>query len=425
MLLLIFVISLFFFLALNIPVGFSLALTSVVLLVSLGNFSFIVIPQNFIMGTDNFPLMAIPFFILAGELMNEGGLSLGIVDFAKSLLGHVRGGLGYVSVVASMIFAGVSGSAVADTSAIGSVLLPIMDKEGYQKDKSTALICAAGCIGPIIPPSIPMVLFGVVGGVSIVKMFLGGFIPGVITGFALMITWYFMIRKENLTKLKRATVKEILIATKNAIPSLMLPIIILGGILSGIFTPTEAAVVAAVYAFVISAFVFKKLTFRSTRDIFIRSARATAVVMFVCAAATAIGYIVTVARIPQMLGDLIAAMTTNRNVVLLLIDLLLLVVGCFMDLTPALLILGPILLPVALKFGIDPVFFGVLVVYTLCIGLITPPVGTVLYVGCGISKISLMALVRRIWPLVITYILVMFLITYVPETVMYIPNKFG
>lgn len=424
MLLLVFIVCLFLFLAINIPVGFALALTSLVLLLSMGNDNFVIIAQNLISGTDNFPLMAIPFFILAGELMNEGGLSLGIVRFVKSLLGHIRGGLGYVSVVASMLFAGVSGSAVADTSAIGSVLLPVMDKEGYKKDKSTALICAAGCVGPIIPPSIPMVLFGVVGGVSIVKLFLGGIIPGILTGLALIVTWYFMVRKDSLPKFKRATVKEMLSATKEAIPSLVLPVIILGGILSGIFTPTEAAVVAAVYAFIIVAVVYRNLSFAKIRDIFVKSARATAVVMFVCAAATAIGYIITIARIPQMLGDIITAVTSSKLVVLLLINVLLLVVGCIMDLTPALLILGPILLPVAVKFGIDPIFFGVIMVFALCIGLITPPVGTVLYVGCGISKISLMDLVKKIWPLVVTYIIVLFVITYVPQLVTFIPNAF-
>lgn len=387
--------SLFVFLALNIPVGFPLALTSIVLLVSMDNYGFVVIAQNMITGTDNFPLMAIPFFILAGELMNKGGLSLSLVRFVKSLLGHVRGGLGYVSVVAAILFAGVSGSAVADTSAVGSVLLPIMEKEGYKKDKSTALICAAGCIGPIIPPSIPMILFGVVGGVSIVKMFLGGFIPGVITGIILMITWHFMIRKDNLPSFKRASFKEILPATREAAPSLMLPVIIMGGILSGVFTPTEAAVVAVVYAFFIAVVIRRSLSLVQIKDVFVKSARATSVVMFVCAAATAIGYIITIARIPQMLGDLIGALTTSRHMVLLFINILLLIVGCFMDLTPALLILGPILLPVAVKFGIDPVFFGVIFVYALCIGLITPPVGTVLYVGCGISKISLLDLVKQ------------------------------
>lgn len=422
--LIIFVLSLIAFVAINIPIGFSLALTSLVLMLYMGNFDFIIIPQNFLRGADNFALMAIPFFILAGEFMNEGGLSLGIIRFVKSLLGHIKGGLGYVAIVASMIFAGVSGAAVADTSAIGSVLLPLMEKEGYKKDKSTALVCAAGCVGPIIPPSIPMVVFGVVGGVSITRMFLGGIMPGFITVLLLIVAWFLLTRKEKFQTYEKATFKEILISTKDAAASLMLPVIILGGILSGIFTPTEAAVVAAVYAFIISVIVYRKLSFRQIRDIFVRAARSTSVVMLVVAAATAIAYIITVAQIPKILGDILLSTSSNKYVILVVIDLIILAVGCFMDVSPSILILGPILLPIVKQLGVDPVFFGVIVVYGLCIGLITPPVGNVLYVGCGISKISVVDLVKKIWPLVIVYIITLFIITLIPGLVMFIPDMF-
>lgn len=420
--LLVFIISLILFLAIGIPVGFSLALTSVTMLLFMNNTNFIVISQNLLSGTDNFALMAIPFFILAGELMNEGGLSLGIIKFVKSLLGHVKGGLGYVAVVASMIFAGVSGAAVADTSAVGSVILPLMEKEGYKKDKSIALICAAGTVGPIIPPSIPMVVFGVVGGVSVTRMFLGGIIPGIIVGVLLMVAWYLMTRKENLPTSRKATFKEILLSTKDALPSLMLPIIILGGILTGIFTPTEAGVIAAVYAFVITVFVYKRLDYKQIRNIFVKAARSTSVVMFVVAAATAIAYVVTVAQVPKLLGDILMSATSNKYAILFMINILVLMVGCVMDVSPAILILGPILLPITTKLGIDPVFFGVIFVFGLCIGLLTPPVGNVLFVGCGLSKLTLGQIVRKIWPLVIVYIIVLFLITYVPSLVMFIPN---
>jgi tripartite ATP-independent transporter DctM subunit len=368
--------------------------------------------------------MAIPFFILAGEFMNEGGLSLGIVKFVKSLLGHVKGGLGYVAIVASMIFAGVSGAAVADTSAIGSVLLPLMEQEGYRKDKSTALVCAAGCVGPIIPPSIPMVVFGVMGGVSITRMFLGGIVPGLITVILLIFAWFLLTRKEKLLTYERATLKEILLSTKDAAASLMLPVIILGGILSGIFTPTEAAVIAAVYAFIISVFVYRKLNFKQIRDIFVRSARSTSVVMLVVAAATAIAYIITIAQIPKLLGDLLLSTSSNKYVILILINFIILIVGCFMDVSPSILILGPILLPLVKQLGVDPVFFGVIMVYGLCIGLITPPVGNVLYVGCGITKISIVDLIKQIWPLVLVYIIVLFIITLIPPLVMFIPDMF-
>ena len=419
---LVFLISLAFFLVLSIPIGFSLGLTSLSMMLYLERTDFMIIPQNILKGTDNFALMAIPFFILAGEIMNEGGLSLGIVRFVKSLLGHIKGGLGYVAIVASMIFAGISGAAVADTSAIGSVLLPVMKKEGYEVRKSTAIVCAAGTIGPIIPPSIPMVVFGVVGNVSITRMFLGGIIPGIITGLLLFISWYVVIRKEKLPTFKRAPVKEVFLSLKDAIPSLMLPIIILGGILSGVFTPTEAGVVAAVYALVISMFVYRRISFRQMRVIFIKAARSTSVVMLVVAAATAAAYVITIAQVPQLLGELLASATSNKYVILLIINLLILAVGCVMDVSPAIMILGPILLPITTKMGIDPVFFGVIMVYGLCIGLLTPPVGNVLYVGCGLSKIDFVELVKHVMPHVIIYIIVLFIITYVPALVMWIPN---
>ena len=421
--LILFVVCLCLFVLGNIPIGFALVLTSVVLLLYTGN-SLLVLPQNLLSGVDNFPLMAIPFFILAGELMNEGGLSLAIVRFVKALMGHIKGGLGYVAVVASMLFAGVSGSAIADTSAIGSVLLPLMEQEKYDKDRSTALICSAGCVGPIIPPSIPMVLFGVIGGVSITKMFLGGIVPGVITGVFLMFAWYFMTRRRNLPVSAKASLWEVVVSAKDASVSLMLPVIMMGGMLSGVFTPTEAAVVAVVYAFVVTVLIYRRLTFGQIRKIFLKSARASAVVMFICGAANALAYLITVARIPQMLGDYLTSVSANRFVIMLIINGIILIVGCFMDVAPALLILGPILLTVVQKMGFDPIYFGVILVYGLCLGLITPPVGTVLYVGCGISGIGLMDLLKRIYPLVFVYILVLLLITLFPQLIMFIPNHY-
>jgi tripartite ATP-independent transporter DctM subunit len=417
-----FLLSLAFFLVLSIPVAFALGLSSVTMLIFLGETDFFIVPQNILKGADNFSLMAIPFFILAGELMNEGGLSLGIVRFVQTLLGHIKGGLGYVAIVASMIFAGISGAAVADTSAIGSVLLPIMKKEGYDVNKSTAIVCAAGTIGPIIPPSIPMVVFGVVGGVSITKMFLGGIIPGIITGLLLFISWRVVTAKDEFVTYERASRQEIRAAFIEAIPSLTLPIIILGGILSGIFTPTEAGVVAAVYALVLAMFVYRRINFGQMRHIFIRSAISTSVVMLVVATATAVAYVVTIAQVPKQLGDLVMSATQNKYVILLIINLLVLAVGCVMDVSPSIMILGPILLPITAKLGIDPVFFGVVLVYGLCIGLLTPPVGNVLYVGCGLSKIDFVVLVRHVAPHLIIYVVVLFLITYVPELIMFIPN---
>ena len=421
-----FLSSLFSFIFLNIPIAFSLILTTIVLMFYSNELSSANIASSIYRGIDNFPLMAIPFFMLAGEIMNVGGMSRRIVNFANALVGHVTGGLGYVAVMASMLFAGVSGSAVADTSAIGSILLPIMKKEGYDTPKSTALISAAGCIGPIIPPSIPMIIFGVIGGVSIVKLFLGGIIPGILIGVGLMVVWYFHAKKSGYKTGKRVNRSEFMDALKGASWALMLPVIILGGIVTGVYTPTEAAVVAVVYAFLVGMFVYRELKFSELPAIFMHAAKATSIVLLVCGAATAAGYMITTAQIPKML---LAALDqlSGGNVILAMfwINILLIVVGCVMDLTPALLILGPMLLPVAEGYGLDPVYFGVVMCVNLCIGLITPPVGTVLYVGCGLSKISIGEITKPLLPFISVMFLVLFLITYVPGLITFIPNLVG
>lgn len=418
-----FLSSLFSFILFNIPIAFSLILTTIVLMVMSGELSSANIASSIYRGVDNFPLMAIPFFMLAGEIMNVGGMSKRIVNFANALVGHVTGGLGYVAVVASMIFAGVSGSAVADTSAIGSILLPIMKKEGYDVPKSTALISASGCIGPIIPPSIPMIIFGVIGGVSIVKLFLGGIVPGLLIGIGLMIVWRFHAKKRGYRVGERVTKSEFVKALKEASWALMLPVIILGGIVTGIYTPTEAAVVAVAYAFVIGVFVYRELKITEMPEIFFQAAKATAVVLLVCGAATAAGYMITTAQVPELLLKTLDKLA-GGNVILAMfwINILLLIVGCVMDLTPALLILGPMLLPVAEGYGLDPVYFGVVMVVNLCIGLITPPVGNVLFVGCGLSKISMGEVVKPLLPFIGVMIVVLLLITYVPGLVTFIPN---
>jgi tripartite ATP-independent transporter DctM subunit len=421
-----FLIGLFGFVFLSVPIAFSLILVTVLLMLFMGGVSPLIIAQNTMRGIDNFPLMAIPFFMLAGELMNVGGISRRIVEFSRALLGHVAGGLGYVGVVACMIFAGVSGSAAADTSAIGSVLLPVMNEEGYDKAKSTALITSAGCIGPIIPPSIPMIIFGVIAGVSIVKLFLGGIIPGILIGCGLMTVWFFHARKHKYPAGPRASLGQMFRATREAFWALILPVIILGGIISGIYTPTEAAVVAVVYAFVIGLFVYRELRFAHIPEILVQAAKSTSIVLLVCGAATAAGYLLTIAQIPPLLTATILRLSGGTPwLVMFWINVLLLMVGCVMDLTPALLILGPILLPVAVKFGYDPVYFGVVMVVNLCIGLITPPVGTVLYIGCGLSKLSMAKLTPAIVGFIGVMIVVLFVITYVPWTITFIPNLVG
>lgn len=421
-----FLVALFGFILLNIPIAFALLLTTLVLMILSGGIEPAIMTQSVVRGIDNFPLMAIPFFMLAGEIMNEGGLSRRIVEFSRALVGHVTGGLGYVAVVASMIFAGVSGSAVADTSAIGSILLPIMDKEGYDKIKSTALVSAAGTIGPIIPPSIPMILYGVVAGVSIVKLFLGGIIPGIMIGIALMVMWYFHAKKKGYKADKRASLREVGANAKSAFWALILPIIILGGIITGIYTPTEAGVIAVVYAFLVGLFGYRELKIKEMPRILSAATKSTAIVLLLCGAATAAAYLITTAQIPTLLTDTLMSWSGGNPILgMLLINILLLIVGAVMDLTPALLILAPILLPIVEGFGLDPIYFGVVLVVNLCIGLITPPVGTVLYVGCGLSKLSIGQLVKPIFGFVSVMVVVLFIITYVPELILFIPNAVG
>jgi tripartite ATP-independent transporter DctM subunit len=419
----IFLIALFGFVLLSVPIAFALILTTLVLMFFMHAISPALLVQNIVRGVDSFPLMAIPFFLLAGEIMNVGGISKRIVLFARSLLGHITGGLGYVTVMAAMLFAGVSGSAVADTSAIGSILYPIMKAEGYDNKKSTALFSAAGCIGPIIPPSIPMILYGVIANVSIVKLFMGGIIPGVLIGIGLMIGWYFHARKKNYRAEGKFNLREVVKSAISAFWALLLPGIILGGIIFGIYTPTEAAVIAVVYAFFVSFFIYKELKLSDLPKILVNSAKSTAVVMLVCGAATSTAYFITTAQIPVLLSSTLLHFAGNSKIVLmLLINILLLLVGCVMDLTPALLIMAPILLPIVSKFGLDPVYFGVIVVVNLCIGLITPPVGNILYVGCSISKLSVAELAKAIVPNILIMIVVLFFITYVPETITFIPS---
>jgi tripartite ATP-independent transporter DctM subunit len=384
-----------------------------------------ILTQNLVKGIDSFPLLAIPFFMIAGEIMNKGGLSTRIVKFAHTLVGHIAGGIGYVGVIASMIFAGVSGSAVADTTAVGSVLLPIMKDNKYDVAKSTALICSAGCIGPIIPPSIPMILYGVTVGVSIVKLFLGGIIPGILIGFALMIAWNFHAKKFNYPSAKRANLQTVFAATKEAFWSLLFPVIILGGIVTGVATPTEAGVVAVVYAFLVATLIYKELKLSQVPDILVEAIKGTSIIMMVVGGATAAAYLITTAHIPQLLSNTLLSITTNVYVMMLLVNILLLLVGCVMDMGPAILILAPILMPLLETFGIDPIYFGVLMTVNLCIGLLTPPVGNVLYVGCGLSKLTMLQLSRALMPFITVMVAVLLLITYVPGLIMFIPNLVG
>ena len=422
MTLVIFLISIFVFLFLGIPVGFSIMLTVFTMAETSGVTSFDIVPSYLYSGVNNFALLAIPFFVFCGDIMNAGDLSKGIVDFCRVLVGHIRAGIGYAAILACMIFACLTGAAIVTVSAIGGIMLPLMIKEGYDPADSTACVCAGSITGPIIPPSLPMVIYGVLSGVSVTKMFMGGVVPGVITGLVCMFVWYLMNKNRDYELEPKATPKEILAAAKQALPALMMPVIMMGGILSGIFTPTEAGVVACVYAWLGATFVYKKLTLKKLKEVAIGSAKNTAVIMLIVAACQALAMVVTVARIPQAIAATISAVSSNPLVVMCLINVFVLVTGLFMDVTPALTILTPIFLPIVTSMGMDPIVFGVTMVYGLCIGLITPPVGNVLYVGIGISQITLLDLLKKIWPMVLVYILVLFGMTIVPGMITFLPS---
>lgn len=410
--------SLFLLLALGIPIAVVLVLCAVALMVFLGNFDAQIIAQNMVYGANNFPLMAIPFFMLAGEIMGHGSLSKKIVEFAMVVVGRIKGGLGYVVVLASILFAGLSGSAVADAAALGGILIPLMAREGYRKDVSTALVSSSSLIAPIIPPSIPMIVFGVTAGVSITKLFMAGIVPGLLLAVALMITWFIISKKNNYKPGKEYTLQESLQVFKESIWALLMPIIIVGGIRFGIFTPTEAGAVAVVYSLLVSMFIYKDVKVKDLRGIFVAAAKSTSVVMFVASAAMAVAWLLTVAQIPQQIVELFGGLTENPLALMIAINILLFLIGMVMDLTPAVLIFAPVLMPLILKAGIDPVYFGLIMILNLCIGLITPPIGTVLYVGCGVGQISLVDLVKKIWPFMLAELAVLVLLILFPDLVM-------
>ncbi|MDK2917936.1 MAG: TRAP-type transport system large permease protein [Candidatus Petromonas sp.] len=418
---LIFLGSLLGFTVLGVPIGFAIGLTSIILMFSLGMTDAMILARRLITGVDIYTLLAIPFFMLAGEIMNRVGLTNDILKFSGALVGRIRGGLAAVNVLGSMLFAGISGSAVADTAALGSLEIPMMEKDGYDKPFASAITAASAVIGPIIPPSIPMIIFGSLAQISIAKLFLGGAIPGILIGISLLGYSLFISKKRNYPVSQAVSFKEFVQVFRNTIWALILPIIILGGILGGFFTATEAGAIAVIYAVIIS-FVVYKVKLRDYKDILKGAALSTGVVMLVCATAMALTWFLAVAQLPQTLTNYLMSITENKLIFLFILNVLLFIVGMVIDLTPALFLLTPILLPISKMYGIDPIHFGVIMVANLCIGLITPPVGTVLYVTTSISKLKLEKLVKELIPMYAILFIVLMLITYVPFTVLWLPS---
>ncbi|MGI9219085.1 MAG: TRAP transporter large permease subunit [Hydrogenophaga sp.] len=418
MTILIFLGSLMAAMAVGIPISFSLLISGAALMWHLDMFDAQILAQNLIEGSNSFPLLAVPFFMLAGEIMNAGGLSRRIVMFAMSLVGHVRGGLGYVAIMAAVLMAALSGSAVADAAALSALLLPMMVHAGHDKARSAGLLASASIIAPIIPPSIGFVIFGVAANVSISKLFLAGIAPGVMLGVALCFTWWWVARKEMVAPPKRKNAAEVMAALKDAVFALGLPVIVVVGLKFGVFTPTEAAVVAAVYALLISVFVYRELKIGQLYGLFLAAAKTTAVIMFLVAAAMVSAYLITVAQLPDQLVALLEPLLDSPILLMMAIMLLVIVVGTAMDMTPTILILTPVLMPIVKAAGIDPVYFGVLFIMNNAIGLITPPVGTVLNTVAGVGKVSMDEVTKGVWPFMIAQFGLMFLMVLFPQLVM-------
>ena len=414
----IFVASLLGAMALGMPLAFSLLVSGVALMLHLDTFDTQIVSQNLINGADNFPLMAVPFFMLAGELMNAGGMSRRIVNSAMVWVGHFRGGLGYVTVFAAIIMASLSGSAVADTAALAAVLMPMMRKAGYRMDRSAGLIAAGGIIAPVIPPSIGFILFGVIGGVSISKLFMAGIFPGLLMGLALIITWWIVARNDDVQVAPRVPMAEKLKVTANAFWSYLLAITIIGGMKMGVFTPTEAAVVAVVYSLFVGLFIYREIKFKDLYQLILNAAKTSSIVMFLVAAALVSAWLITVANIPAQIVTLMEPFIDNKMLLMAMLMLMVLVVGTALDFAPTVLILTPVLMPLVRQAGIDPVYFGVLFIINNAIGLLTPPVGTVLNVVCGVGKIPMHDVIRGVWPFLLSQVVVMSLLIIFPQLVM-------
>ncbi|WP_343502161.1 TRAP transporter large permease [Alloyangia pacifica] len=414
-------VLLFVLILIGVPVAIALAGASLAFILS-GTVPPMVVAHRMVNGVDSFPLLAVPFFILAGNLMNTAGITERIFNFALSLVGWMRGGLGHVNVGASVIFAGMSGAAVADAGGLGAIEIKAMRDAGYKTDFAVGITAASSTIGPIIPPSLPMVIYGVVASASIGQLFAAGFIPGLVMAVALMLMVAYFARRDGFKRDQPFAIRILAISFKRAFLSLLTPVIIVGGILTGAFTPTEAAVAACAYAIFLGAVVYRTLTLRRLIRVSYDTIETTSVVLLVVGAASIFAWILTSNRVPEMAATLLLGASDNPWVILLLINLVLLIVGCFMETVAAITILVPVLLPVAVQLGVDPVHFGVIMVLNLMLGLLTPPVGMVLYVLSRVANIPFERALSGTAPFLIPLVLVLLLVTFVPAVTMWLPT---
>ncbi|AEQ52584.1 TRAP transporter large permease subunit [Pelagibacterium halotolerans] len=418
MIILVFLGSLFGTLAIGLPVAFALLTTGIVLMSYMGIFNTQIIAQQMITGANTFTLLAIPFFLLAGELMNAGGLSRRIVHFAVTCVGHIRGGLGFVAVMAAVIMASMSGSAAADSAALAAILVPMMRDAGYNVPRAAGLMASGGIVAPVIPPSLAYIIFGVAANVSITGLFLGGIVPGLMMALALAAMWAFVARTEKVVALPKSSGRERFKAAGAAVWALFMPVIILAGIRFGVFTPTEAAVTAAVYALFVGGVVYRELTWAGLYRVFVNAAKTTSIVMFLVAAALVTSWLITSANIPNQLVGLVQPFIDNPKLLMFCIVLLLLVVGMVLDLAPTILIFAPVLMPMIRAAEIDPIYFGIIFVMTTCISLITPPVGVVLNVVSGVSRVPMGKVVYGVLPFILSQVIVLALLVMFPEIVL-------
>jgi tripartite ATP-independent transporter DctM subunit len=418
MIVFIFVVALLGAMALGVPISFSLLACSMAMMWYMDFFDAQILAQNMLSGADSFPLMAIPFFVLAGELMNAGGISTRIVGVAGAWVGHFKGGLGYVAIFACVIMASLSGSAIADTAAVAALLIPMMRNAGYDIPRASGLIASGGIIAPIIPPSIGFVMLGVVGNISITKLFIAGIVPGLLMAVALVVTWAFQAHRDKMPRGDRMPLRQRLSATVAGFWALLLPVLIVGGLKGGYFTPTEAAVVAVFYALFVGFVVYRELKFKQLYSLLLAAAKTSAVVMFLVAAAQVSAWLIAAANIPATVADMLLPLVDNPVLLMLVIMGLIFLVGTALDFAPTILILVPVLLPVVRMAGIDPVYFGVMFMMNNAIGLITPPVGTVLNVVCGVAKVRMEPVIKAVTPYLLAQLAVLLLLVLFPQIVM-------
>ena len=421
------VLSFFIFIGLGTPVAWSIALSSLLtLLVSLPSLAAVTtIAQRMATGLDSFALLAIPFFILSGQLMTHGGIAHRLIRFAKTLVGTLPGGLALINIISAMMMGAIAGSAMASASAMGSILGPEMEKEGYDKEYGAAVNITSATMGLVIPPSNVLIVYSLAsGGVSIAALFLAGYIPGLLTGLFLILVAALWAKRKGYPTSQRSSIKEVLSSFIQAVPSLLLLFIVIGGIVAGLFTATEASAVAVLYTLILGM-LYKEIRVKDLSKILLESSKTSAVVLLLIAASMSMSWVMSYENIPQNLSDFLLGISDNKIIILLLINLILLFVGIFMDMTPAVLIFTPIFLPVVKSIGIDPVQFGIIMVVNLCIGLCTPPVGSVLFVGVGIAKTSIEKVIKPLLPLFIAMIVALALITYFPQITLWLPHQFG